>query len=41
MGFKPKFSVEDGINDVIDFTKSTKILKSFFSVRWLKNLRIK
>ena len=29
MGFKPKFSVEDGINDVIDFTKSTKILKVF------------
>ena len=40
-GFKPKCSIENGIEDVIEFTKSTKILKSFFSVKWLKDLSIK
>ena len=40
-GFKPRCSIETGIEDVIEFTKSTKILKSFFSVKWLKDLSIK
>ncbi len=40
-GFKPKFGVKFGIDDVIKFMKSNKIKKSYFSVKWLKNSRIK
>ena len=40
-GFKPKFGVKFGIDDVINFIKSNKIKKSFFSVNWLKNSQVK